>query len=42
MQFQERIDKRIKVSAEQYDQWMTHRESLFGKCDYKPTVSKFI
>lgn len=27
------------MSAEDYDKWMTHRESLFGKCDFVPSDS---
>ena len=40
-EFQDRLDRRVRLSAEDYDQWMTHRESLFGKCDYEPSVSNF-
>ena len=38
-EFQERLDQRVKLSPEEYDQWMAHRESLFGIRDYEPTVS---
>ena len=38
-QFQERLDSRVQISAQEYDNWMSHRESLFGKCDYEPQVS---
>jgi len=37
--FQDRLDSRIKLSPEEYDQWMAHRETMFGKKDYKPQVS---
>lgn len=37
--FQQRLDARVRLSAEEYDNWMAHRESLFGKKDYAPTVS---
>ena len=40
-EFQDRLDRRVRLSAEDYDQWMAHRESLFGKCDYEPSVSNF-
>ena len=39
-EFQTRLDSRIKLTPTEYDLWMSHREGLFGKKDYKPTVSK--
>jgi len=39
MQFKERLDQRVRVSAKEYDSWMAHRESLFGKCNFMPTGS---
>ena len=34
--YQTRLEQRTKVSAEEYDSWMTSREQLFGKCGYTP------
>lgn len=33
-QFRERLESRIKVDPKVFDQWMAHREHLFGKCNY--------
>jgi hydroxymethylglutaryl-CoA synthase len=41
-QFKHRLANRIKLSAEEYDKWMAHRESLFGKANYEPTVTIFL
>ena len=37
LQFQDRLNSRKKLDPQEYDAWMSHRESLFGKCDYKPS-----
>ena len=37
--FTERLEKRVKISPEEFDRWMAHREIMFGKPDYIPTVS---
>ena len=36
--FKNRLEKRVKISPEEFDQWMAHREANFGKCPYEPTV----
>lgn len=41
-QFKERLASRIKLSAEEYDKWMAHREATFGKNSYEPTVSIYL
>jgi hydroxymethylglutaryl-CoA synthase len=35
--FKKRLESRMKLSPEQYDQLMAHRESIFGVNDYTPT-----
>ena len=37
--FKERLSNRIKVSPEEYNQWMELREKSFGKANIAPTVS---
>lgn len=37
-EFKTRLESRIKLSPEEFDKWMAHRESLFGKANYEPTV----
>lgn len=36
--FKSRLESRVKVSPEEYDQWMTWREYNFGKCSLTPQV----
>jgi hydroxymethylglutaryl-CoA synthase len=38
-QFKTRLTNRVRISAEEFDSMMTHREQMFGKCNYVPTVS---
>ena len=33
------MESRIKLTPEEFDQWMAAREANFGKCPYTPTVS---
>jgi 3-hydroxy-3-methylglutaryl CoA synthase len=37
--FRERLENRVKISPEEFDRWMAHREIMFGKANYIPTVS---
>jgi len=36
--FKQRLDGRVKLSAEEYDMLMARREEMYGKCNYKPDV----
>lgn len=36
--FKERLESRVKVTPEEYDQWMAWREHNFGKCSLTPQV----
>jgi 3-hydroxy-3-methylglutaryl CoA synthase len=38
-EFETRLTNRVRISAEEFDRMMTHRETMFGKCNYIPTVS---
>lgn len=38
-EFKYRLAQRIKVTPTEYDAIMAHRQSMFGKNDYTPTVS---
>lgn len=37
--FKERLAGRVKVSPEEYNQWMSHREQCFGKSNIIPKAS---
>lgn len=37
--FQDRLARRVRVSAEEYSRWMDLREQAFGKPNFTPTVS---
>lgn len=37
-QFETRLNSRVRISSEEFDSMMTHREQIFGKSNYVPTV----
>lgn len=37
--FKKRLESRVKISPEEFDRWMSHKEQIFGKNSYTPTVS---
>jgi hydroxymethylglutaryl-CoA synthase len=37
--FKSRLESRVRVGPEEYDQWMAAREHTFGKCPITPQVS---
>lgn len=39
-QFKQRLASRVKLSAEEYDKWMSQREAFYGKSNYEPTVKE--
>lgn len=39
--FKSRLESRVRVAPEQYDQWMSTREQNFGKCPITPQVKYF-
>jgi hydroxymethylglutaryl-CoA synthase len=41
-EFKNRLGSRLKISPEEFDKWMAHRESIFGKAPYDPSVNKGI
>ena len=34
--YKKRLESRVKISPEQFDQWMSHREASYGVCPYVP------
>jgi hydroxymethylglutaryl-CoA synthase len=37
--FKERLESRVKISPEQFDQWMAHREANYGVVPFIPQTS---
>jgi len=33
------LDARVAVSAEEFDKWMSHKETIYGVKNYTPTGS---
>jgi hydroxymethylglutaryl-CoA synthase len=40
--FESRLASRVKITAEEFDKIMAHRELMFGKSNYEPQVRNLI